>query len=73
MDVRGKDGRTCLHWAVDKNHPRIVKAVLVSKKKKKLWYIIIIIIKNIMLFPPITGVNNLWREEIIEKKCFANG
>lgn len=28
VDVRGKDGKTCLHWAIDRNHAGIVKVIL---------------------------------------------
>ena len=30
VDVRGKDGKTALHWAIDRNHPRIVKSLLAA-------------------------------------------
>jgi ankyrin repeat protein len=28
VNVRAKDGKTCLHWAIDKNHASIVKTLL---------------------------------------------
>jgi len=28
VDVKGKDGKSCLHWAIDKNHASIVKIIL---------------------------------------------
>ena len=28
IDIRGKEEKTCLHWAVDKGHSSIVKALV---------------------------------------------
>jgi ankyrin repeat protein len=28
IDIKGKDNKTCLHWAIDKNHTAIVKLLL---------------------------------------------
>ena len=30
VDVRGKDNKTCLHWAIDKNHTAIVRDILAA-------------------------------------------
>ena len=30
VDIRGKDNKTCLHWAIDKNHVAIVRTLLAA-------------------------------------------
>jgi ankyrin repeat-rich membrane spanning protein len=30
VDIRGKEGKTCLHWAIDKNHTSIVRVLLTA-------------------------------------------
>lgn len=30
VDIKGKDNKTCLHWAIDKNHTAIVKLLLTA-------------------------------------------
>ena len=30
VDIRGKDNKTCLHWAIDKNHVPIVRILLAA-------------------------------------------